>query len=54
MDNNIKQEGFPLPNPKVYDNEDNFMSACISEASKEFPQKTAIAICLDLWRKRNR
>ena len=54
MDQKIEKHGFPLPNPNVYDNEDNFMGACMKEASKEFPRRQAIAVCLDLWRNRNR
>lgn len=42
----------PLPNPNQYTDKNRFLSACISQASKEFPHRQAIAVCLDKWRNR--
>lgn len=41
----------PLPTPNAGEKESKFMERCMSIASKEFPQKQAIAVCLDLYRK---
>jgi hypothetical protein len=44
----------PLPNPLRYKDKDTYVSACIREASKEFPQRQAIAVCISKWTNRNK
>jgi len=44
----------PLPNPRRYENKNRYLSACIKEASKEFPQRQSIAVCISKWENRNK
>ena len=44
----------PLPNPLRYKDKDSFLRACISTASKEFPQRQAIAVCQSKWENKNK
>ena len=42
-----------MPDPKKYDNESDWMSACMPRMIDEGkPQKQAAAICLDMWRRK--
>lgn len=41
----------PLPTPRSNESESNFMARCMKIAKNEFPNKQAIAVCLDLYRK---
>ena len=45
---------FVIPNANNYTNEDNYMSDCLSVTTKEYPRRTALAICISNWRNRTR
>ena len=44
----------PLPNPLRYKDKNTYISACIKESSKEFPQRQSIAVCISKWENRNK
>jgi hypothetical protein len=44
------KEGFPIPSPSGNENEDNFISRCMSEIGGEYDQDQALAICYSKWR----
>ena len=48
------KESFVIPSANLYTNEENYMSDCMKVATREFPQKQALAICLANWRNRTR
>jgi len=39
----------PIPSPKSNENKDTYVSRCVREISGEYPQDTALAICLTKW-----
>jgi hypothetical protein len=40
-----------MPNPENYDNEDDWMSACVPTRIEEGDdQDQAVAVCLSMWR----
>ena len=44
-----------MPDPSNYDNEDDWMAACVPTAMDEGrEQDQAVAMCLDMWRNRNK
>jgi hypothetical protein len=44
-----------MPNPKKYDNQKDWMSACVPMRVEEGDeQKQAVAVCLSMWRERNK
>lgn len=46
---NIKKEGFPIPSPETDEQEDKFISRCISSISDEYDTDQAYAICKGKW-----
>lgn len=39
------KEGFPIPSPSGEEDEQTFISRCMSEISGEYDQEQALAIC---------
>jgi hypothetical protein len=48
----IKKEGFPIPSPEKQEEEDKFISRCISDLIDEYGQEQASAICYGQWEKK--
>jgi hypothetical protein len=46
----IVKEGFPIPSPSGGEDEQTFISRCISEIIDEYGQEQAAAICYSKWR----
>ena len=44
------KEGFPVPSPEGGEDEQKFISRCISELYNEYGQEQAAAICYSKWR----
>ncbi len=44
------KEGFPIPSPSGNENENDFISRCMSEIGGEYDQDQALAICYSKWR----
>lgn len=49
---NINKEGFPIPSPKSEEDEEKYISRCISEIIDEYGQEQAAAICYSKWREK--
>ena len=45
----IKKEGFPIPSPSSDEDEQKYISRCISEISGEYETDQAYAICKSKW-----
>ena len=45
----IKKEGFPIPSVEGNEDEDTYISRCISQISDEYDQDAAYAICKTKW-----
>jgi hypothetical protein len=45
----IKKEGFPIPSPDTEEQQDKFLSRCISSIIDEYGQEQASAICYAKW-----
>jgi hypothetical protein len=45
----IKKEGFPIPSPESDEEEDKYISRCISDISNEYDTDQAYAICKSKW-----
>ena len=45
----VKKEGFPVPSPSGDEDEQKFISRCMSEISSEYEQEQALAICYSKW-----
>jgi hypothetical protein len=46
----IKKEGFPIPSPSSDEDEQKYISRCISEIVDEYPEDgQAYAICKGKW-----
>lgn len=45
----IKKEGFPIPSPESDEEQDKFISRCISDIIDEYGQEQASAICYAKW-----
>lgn len=46
----IKKEGFPIPSPESDEDEQKYISRCISEIIDEYGQEQSAAICYAKWR----
>lgn len=46
----VVKEGFPIPSPAGDEDEQAFVSRCISEIIDEYGQEQAAAICYSKWR----
>jgi hypothetical protein len=46
---NIVKEGFPIPSPSSNEDEQKYISRCISEISGEYETDQAYAICKTKW-----
>ena len=46
------KEGFPVPSPSGDEDENAFISRCMSEISGEYGQEQAAAICYNKWREK--
>jgi hypothetical protein len=44
------KQGFPVPSPSGDEDENGFMSRCMSEIGGEYDQDQALAICYSKWR----
>ena len=44
------KEGFPIPSPSGGEDEQTFISRCISEIIDEYGQEQAAAICYSKWK----
>lgn len=45
----IKKEGFPIPSPDSGEDEQKYISRCISDISDEYDTDQAYAICKGKW-----
>lgn len=45
----IKKEGFPIPSPDSGEEQDKYISRCISDIIDEYGQEQASAICYAKW-----
>jgi hypothetical protein len=45
----IKKEGFPIPSPDSGEDEQKYISRCISDISGEYDTDQAYAICKTKW-----
>lgn len=45
-----KKQGFPVPSPSGGEDENAFISRCMSEIGGEYDQEQALAICYSKWR----
>jgi hypothetical protein len=45
----VKKQGFPVPSPSGDEDENKFISRCISEIIDEYGQEQAAAICYTKW-----
>lgn len=45
----IVKEGFPIPSPESGEEEDKYISRCISSIIDEYGQEQASAICYSKW-----
>ena len=45
----IVKDGFPIPSPETDEQEDKFISRCISDISDEYDTDQAYAICKGKW-----
>jgi len=43
------KEGFPIPSPESDEDVDAFISRCMGNIGKEYPEDQALAICYDKW-----
>lgn len=48
----IKKDGFPIPSPEKDEEEDKYISRCISSIIDEYGQEQASAICYSNWEKK--
>jgi hypothetical protein len=44
------KQGFPIPSPSGDEDENAYMSRCMSEIGGEYDQDVALAICYSKWR----
>ena len=45
----IKKEGFPIPSPNSDEDEQAYVSRCISNIIDEYGQEQSAAICYNRW-----
>lgn len=48
----IVKEGFPIPSPESGEDEQKYISRCISKIIDEYGQEQASAICYSKWREK--
>jgi len=48
----IVKEGFPIPSPSGDEDEQTYVSRCISEIIGEYGQEQSAAICYSKWREK--
>lgn len=48
----IVKEGFPIPSPESGEDEQKYISRCISKIIDEYGQEQAAAICYSKWREK--
>jgi hypothetical protein len=47
----VVKEGFPIPSPEGAEDEQTFISRCMSELNAEFPDEAQkLAVCYKAWR----
>jgi hypothetical protein len=46
----VVKEGFPIPSPQGGEDENAFISRCVSEITGEYGQEVALGICYSTWR----
>jgi hypothetical protein len=46
----IVKEGFPIPSPSGNEDENTFISRCVSSIIDEYGQEQALGICYSTWR----
>ena len=46
------KEGFPIPSPEKDEDQDKYISRCISDLIDEYGQEQASAICYGQWEKK--
>lgn len=47
--NKIVKEGFPIPSPNSEEDENIFISRCVSSIIDEYDQNVALGICYSKW-----
>lgn len=47
-----KKEGFPIPSPEKDEDQDKYISRCISDLIDEYGQEVASGICYGQWEKK--
>ena len=45
----VKKDGFPIPSPESSEEQDKYVSRCISSIIDEYGQEQAAAICYAKW-----
>jgi len=45
----IVKEGFPIPSPESGEEEDKYISRCVSSITDEYGQEQALGICYSTW-----
>lgn len=45
----VKKDGFPIPSPESSEEQDKYLSRCISSIIDEYGQEQAAAICYAKW-----
>lgn len=48
----IVKEGFPIPSPSSDEDENTFISRCVSSIIDEYGQEQSLGICYSTWRDR--
>jgi len=48
----IKKEGFPIPSPNKDEQQDIYISRCVSDIVDEYGPEQASAICYGQWEKK--
>ena len=48
----IVKEGFPIPSPSGDEDENTFISRCVSSIIDEYGQEQSLGICYSTWRDR--
>lgn len=46
---NVVKEGFPIPSPEGGESQNDYVSRCMHEIGKEYPQEQAVAICISTY-----
>jgi hypothetical protein len=48
----IVKEGFPIPSPEGNEDQDTYISRCVSSIIDEYGQEQALGICYSQWEKK--